>query len=87
MDLLDEMDSLCRRALDQAEKEWFERNHPAPPYPIGTRIEWKGVTGTIDGIYEHGPGKYLVKPDKSTIGDGRYIVNFEDARLATKEPA
>lgn len=80
MDELDALDSLVSKALADAEKGWFERNQPQPALEVGARIQWRGVTGEITGIYEHGPAKYLVKPDNSTIGDGRYIVNFEDAQ-------
>lgn len=80
MDELDALDSLVSKALADAEKRWFERNQPQPVLEVGARIQWRGVTGEITGIYEHGPAKYLVKPDNSTIGDGRYIVNFEDAQ-------
>lgn len=80
MEELDAMDTLVRKALEKAEQEWFEHNRPQPSFEVGARIRWRGITGKIDGIYEHGPAKYLVKPDNSTIGDGRYIVNFEDAQ-------
>ena len=80
MEILDEMDVFVSRAERKAEKEWFERNRPKPPFAIGTRIQWRDITGEITGISEHGHGKYLVKPDVSTIGDGRYLVNFEDAQ-------
>ncbi len=87
METLDEMDSLVAKAHREAEKNWFERNDIKPPLEIGTRIQWHDITGVIEGIYEHGHAKYLVKPDVSTIGDGRYLVNFEDAEPIAKEPA
>ncbi len=83
MEALDEIDSLVSTALRRAEKEWFERNNIKPTLAIGARIQWRDVIGEITGVSDYGHGKYLVKPDKSTIGDGRYIVNFEDAQLVT----
>ena len=84
MELLDELDLHVSRSLRKAEKEWFERNNVKPPHPIGSRVKWRTITGVVEGIYEHGHGQYLVKPDISTIGDGRYIVNFEDVQLTTE---
>jgi hypothetical protein len=83
MEELDAMNTLVRKSLEKAEQDWFERNRPRPPFEVGARIRWRDITGKIDGIYEHGPAKYLVIPDNSTIGDGRYIVNFEDAEPLT----
>ena len=80
METLDEVDDLVSDALRQAEKEWFEGNDIKPPHEIGTRIQWRDVVGEITGISDYGHAKYLVKPDVSTIGDGRYLVNFEDVQ-------
>ncbi len=83
MEALDEMDSLVSAALGQAEKEWFQRNNIEPTLAIGTRIQWRDVIGEITGISDYGHAKYLVKPDVSAIGAGRYLVNFEDAQPVT----
>jgi hypothetical protein len=75
------------RAIATAEKEWFERTKPQPPFPVGAQVAFgsgRATTGTIDGIYEHGPAKYAVKVDGDAEADTdtqrRSIVNFEDVR-------
>lgn len=80
MEELDRVDFRARELIEKAEKEWFERNQPKPPFELGTQIKWRGIIGEITGIYEYGPAKYLVKPNDNSTGDGRYIVNFEDAK-------
>lgn len=72
-------------AIRAAEKEWAARTSPQPPYPMGTRVKLsRGELGTIDGIYEHGAAKYLVKvdgdKDAAPPHHSRRIINFEDAK-------
>ena len=83
---LDGMSSIVERLHSEAEKKWFAENNIQPPYPIGTRIRdrrWKDrEVGCIDGIYQHGVAKYLMKPDgqdDEATGNRRLIIKFEDA--------
>lgn len=65
--------------IDRAEKDWAKLTSPQPPHPMGTRVKlFRDERGTIDGIYDHGAAKYLVKVDGAP-GNGRRIINFEDA--------
>lgn len=85
MDALDELDSLVDDAINKAEREWFEKNQIEPPLPLGSTVVIRGTRGVIDGIYKHGAGKYLFKPegqDDEEAHHARWIVNFEDAKLA-----
>lgn len=78
-DRLDSLEMHVRRALEAAEKEWFEANDIKPPHPVGAAI----TIGVIEGVYKYQPGYYTVKENGCTQ-DGRFrIVRFEDA----KEPA
>lgn len=72
-------------AIRAAEKEWFARTSPQPPFPMGTRVKLsRGEVGTIDGVYEHDAAKYLVMIDGDPAAkpptNSRRIINFEDAR-------
>jgi hypothetical protein len=79
VEILDGFSSAVSSQIDRAEKDWANLTSPQPPHPIGTRVKlFRGELGTIDGIYEYGAAKYLVKIDGST-GNGRRIINFEDA--------
>lgn len=90
-DMMEELDGMqyqVDKLLAAAEHKWFEENDIQPPHPIGTRIRdrrWKdGEVGCIDGIYEHGVAKYLMKPDgqdDEATGNQRLIIKFEDAEL------
>lgn len=83
---LDGFSSHADAELRLAEKAWAERNSIVAPLPIGVRIKLKtGETGTIDGVYEYGSAKFLVKIDGDPAAVGksksRRIINFEDAVL------
>jgi hypothetical protein len=73
---LDSMDMHVSELLAAAEKKWAEEYAIQPPLPIGTRI----VQGIIDGIYEHGAAKYLVKEYGCTKGTRWLLINFESAQ-------
>lgn len=73
--------------LKKAERAWFERVKPEPPFPDGTRVAFgRGCTGLIDGVYEYGVAKFAIKVDGDAEADTesrrRSIVNFEDVRAA-----
>jgi hypothetical protein len=76
MEILDELDTHVREAIDEEEKKWFAEFPMEPPLPIGA----KTTKGTIDHIYEYGPARYCIKAH-GCAQDGRFlIVKFEDAR-------
>lgn len=82
---LDSFSSHLDDELRKAERAWFERTRPQPPFPVGTRIAFgKRGIGVIDSIYDHSPGKYAIKVDGDAEADAptcrRSIVNFEDVR-------
>lgn len=84
-EVLDGFGSACSNLIRAAEKEWFARTSPQPPYPMGTRVKLaRGDIGTIDGIYDHGSAQYLVKvdgdKDAKAPHHSRRIINFEDAK-------
>lgn len=75
VDELDAMDSLVRQALEQAEKEWVEREGITPKLAVGTTIK-KGV---VAGVSEHSPARYKVK-EHGCQQNGRFLlIRFEDA--------
>jgi polyhydroxyalkanoate synthesis regulator phasin len=83
-EILDGFGWAARAAIEQAQKEWFTRTSPNPPFEIGARVKLRrGETGIIDAIYEHGPAQYCVKIDGDERSEeptnSRRIVNFEDA--------
>lgn len=81
-EVLDGWSTFSDDALRKAEKEWASRVNPTPPFANGTRVRVKDEMGTIDGIYDYGPAKYLIKidcdPRANTSEKSRRIVNFED---------
>lgn len=84
-EILDGFGHTCSELIRKAEKEWAARTTPQPPLPMGTRVRLsRGEIGTIDGVYEHGAAKYLVKVDGDVEAEpphnSRRIINFEDAR-------
>lgn len=90
VELLDGFTGYAMAAVEDAEKAWAETTHLDPPYPVGTRVQLsRGRIGTITGIYDHGPSKYLVaiegdghcSPDQK----GRAIINFEDVAVLAEE--
>lgn len=88
-EILDGWSTVAGDALSTAEKEWAERVKPQPPFPNGTHVRIsEKETGVIDGIYEYGPAKYLIKidgdPQANTKSKSRRIVNFEDVALLTR---
>lgn len=79
VEALDSWQWLLRQEIADAEKEWAARTSPQPPLPIGTRVRAaNGVVGTITGIYEHQPAKFLVLEDGADESKSRFIINFED---------
>lgn len=80
MEALDELDSLVDSAITKAEREWFAENDIQLPLPIGTRIE----EGVIEGVFQHGVARYLVKENGCTREGRHLIIKFEDA-VAAKE--
>ncbi|EKO3657426.1 hypothetical protein M3906_000235 [Vibrio metschnikovii] len=76
--------SCMTTAIDEMEKEWFEKHHPVPPFEIGTELKvlsFKGKqNGVIDGIYEYSPATYTVIMNDRAEGDtSRRLIKFEDA--------
>lgn len=87
VEILDGFGYAISAQIGKAEKDWAKLTSPQPPHPMGTRVKlYRGELGTIDGIYEHGAAKYLVKVDGER-GNGRRIINFEDADLIVDEAA
>lgn len=83
VEILDGVHWEVTREIERAEKAWAERVNPQPPLPIGSRVRWRGIRderGALAGIYEYGPGKYLIDVDGSGPKAGKRIVNFEDVR-------
>lgn len=88
LQMAEALDDFARHLDDElktAEKAWFERVRPQPPFPDGTVVAFgRDGLGTIDGVYAYGPAKYEIKVDGDAQADGptrrRTIVNFEDVR-------
>ncbi len=88
LQMADELDGFVHELdaeLRKAERAWFERVRPAPPFPDGTRVAFgRGETGVIDRVSAHDPAKYAIKVDGDaeahTAARRRRIVNFEDVR-------
>jgi hypothetical protein len=83
-EILDTFSSHARDQLEAAEKAWAVEHKPEPKFETGARVRLKsGGTGVVDGVYEYGPAKYLVKMDGDADArppaNSRRIVNFEDA--------
>jgi hypothetical protein len=75
---LDGFSSYARKEIEDAEKDWAERNAIKPPYPNGTRVSFqRGKIGSIDEVYAHGTAKYAIAEDGEE-STSRWIVNFED---------
>lgn len=87
VDILDGWSSVYSSELNRVEAEWFAANPFEPPFAIGAKVSFgRSETGVIDGIYEHGPAKYLVKVDgdpKAVTNNSRRILNFEDVNALT----
>lgn len=83
MEKLDEMDFVVAKLIEDAEKEWFEKNDIKPPLEIGTVVLLpRGGRGHITEISKFGHGKYLVKPEgqeDEASGYRRHVIAFEDA--------
>lgn len=89
VEILDGVQWEARSEIEAAEKAWAARVNPQPPLPIGARVTWRGLreeSGTLCGIYTHGPGKYLIDVDGAQPKDGQRIVNFEDVSLIEHSP-
>lgn len=90
LEMAEDLDTFAQYLDDEikkAEKEWFERVKPQPPYPNGSRVAFgRSSTGTIAEVYEYGVAKYAIKvdgdPEADTESRRRSIVNFEDVRAA-----
>ena len=81
MEKLDDMEAIVERKLKAAEKRWAEENDIQPDLAIGTRVQCKvrKQFGFIDGVYEYGVARYLVRDENKTDSDtSRWIVKFED---------
>lgn len=82
---LDELTSYVREAHKEAQEEWVKANNITPKFNAGDRVCFMGafskVTGTIDGIYEHMPARYIFKEDGRLSDSHRLIVPFEDVEL------
>lgn len=90
VEVLDGWSSLYSESVERTEKEWFAANPIAQPMPIGARVTfgWQSEIGVIDGIYEHGPGKFLIKVEGDKHGPtSRRIVNFEDVKAESPAKA
>ena len=75
---LDEIDSHYMKMLSRAELIWASATNPIPEFEVGDRLK----EGTITGLYEYEPARYLVKPDgqdDDSTGRRRQIIKFEDA--------
>lgn len=84
VEILDGVHWEASSEIEAAEKAWAARVNPQPPLPIGARVTWRGFkeeTGTLCGIYDYGPGKYLIDVDGAGPTHGKRIVNFEDVAL------
>lgn len=85
-EVLDGYGSTVRRLIDKAQAQWVAENNIQPPLPTPSRAIYQGKTGTVTGVYEYGPAKYLFKEDGDPLADTeaqrRIIVNFEDVEAA-----
>lgn len=86
-EILNNFSHYASEEIAAAEKQWFAEHAPQPQFSSGTRIKIKsGEHGVVDGIYEYGHAKYLVKIDGDPRADGpshsRRIIDFEDAEAA-----
>jgi hypothetical protein len=84
VDTLDEWSFMQDDAIRALEIAWAATNKIRPALSVGDKVEiGGGETGTIDGIYEHGGAKYLVKVDGDPHAEepalSRRIVDFENA--------
>lgn len=88
MEKLDEMEAIVDRKLKAAEKQWAEENDIQADLPNGTRVQCRvrKQFGFIDGTYEYGVARYLIRGERQTDDDNsRWIVKFEDAIPAPAE--
>ena len=90
-DDLEDMQHLIDAKVSAAEKQWFEDNDIQPPLPIGARItcQSRNRTGIIEGVYEYGVARYLVRPEQPNEHElatsAQWIIKFEDAKQAQNE--
>lgn len=88
MEALEGLERLVDTALKKAESEWIEQYQIKPKFPEGAYVECDRGRGHIAGIYSHGPGRYLVKPegqDDEATGSMRWVILFEDVKLVGGE--
>lgn len=72
---LDAMDVLVRKELENAEKQWVERECIAPKLSVGAVLK----RGVVAGVCETSPARYLVK-EHGCKDPGKFLlVCFEDA--------
>lgn len=75
LDTLDGVTYAIDRALKAEEEKWAkEHDVYSKTLPAGTPI----TIGVIDGVYEHGPARYLVTTPECTPSAHR-IIKFEEA--------
>ena len=83
-DELDQFHYLASEEIEQAQKEWAQKNNIEPPFSIGTKVKCgDGETGIITEIYSHGIAQFCVAidgdPNAAPPTNCRRIINFEDA--------
>lgn len=64
--------------LRQAQHAWATEHSIQPPFPIGTLL----TRGEITGISSFAAASYEVRDPNDTIPSRRYIIPFEQARVA-----